>query len=324
METNMDKEEQIDINILKEVCEESDEETANALKESAKSVKEHIKATSMVIHHNKQKNKNSGGAPLHQKIPWDPEVVELFNEKFPGVDIYKLSLKELQTLYHEVEALREEFSLVELAYKTLSNAAYGASSSPSFYFYNLELAKDITGECRNLTRFFWDNLPVFFHETIWERKDLWEKFGFELDESKHDLCRETAVACYSDTDSVTGDTELRLKLRNIPIISSFDYFYDYLINILKIQPITEPDGKQIIPVPDFIEVLNWTPEKGTYYAKMRYLMCHPVKKDLYKIETENGKKITATADHSVMVEDNKSTRSIKTGELKVGDRLFTF
>lgn len=320
----MNKEEQIDLNILKEVCEESDEETANALKESAKSVKDHIKATSIVIHHNKSKSKNAQPGARHEKIAWDPEVAELFNEKFPGVDIYKLSLEELRTLYQEVEALREEFSLVELAYKTLSNAAYGASSSPSFYFYNLELAKDITGECRNLTRFFWDNLPVFFHETIWERKDLWKKFGFELDESKHDLCRETTVACYSDTDSVTGDTELRLKIRNIPIISSFDDFYNYLINILKISPITDPSGKQIIPIPDFIEVLNWAPEKGTYYVKMRYLMCHPVKKDLYKIETKNGKKITATGDHSVMVEDNKSVRSIKTGELKVGDNLFTF
>lgn len=319
------KKQEVDLNILKEVCEEPDEVTTQALQDSSKLIKEHIKATSMVVHHKGDPHKEEKSEHKHHdKIKWDPEVVDLFKEKFPGVDIYKLSLDELKTLYQEVEALREEFSLVELAYKTLSNAAYGASSSPSFYFYNLELAKDITGECRNLTKFFWNNLPVFFHETIWERKDLWKKFGFELDESKHDLCRETAVSCYSDTDSVTGDTKLHLKVKQVPIISSFDDFYDYLVNILKIEPKTEPSGKQIISVPDFVEVLNWTPEKGKYYVKMKYLMCHPVKKSLYRIETKNGKTVTATGDHSIMVIQDDVIKSVPTSELNKENNLITF
>lgn len=314
----------IDLSLLKEICEESEEETLKSIKESNKKLKETLKTVSkssstLIVHHNEAKK-----AKHKDRIKWDPEVVELFKEKFPGIDLYSLSLTELKELYQEVEALREEFSLIELAYKTLSNAAYGASSSPSFYFYNLELAKDITGECRNLTRFFWNNLPVFFHETIWERKDLWEKFGFELDESKHDLCREMTVSCYSDTDSVTGDTELHLKVRNVPIKSSFDDFYDYLINILKVEPTVDLNGKQIIPVPDYIQVMNWSPEKGTYYAPMKYLMCHPVQKDLYQITTKNGKTVTATEDHSIMIFKNNQVKSLPTGEIAVGEKLVTF
>lgn len=319
------KEQDVDLNILKEVCEEPDEVTTKALQDSSKLIKKHIKATSIVVHHKDESPKEEKSeCKHHDKIKWDPEVVDLFKEKFPGVDIYKLSLAELKTLYQEVEALREEFSLVELAYKTLSNAAYGASSSPSFYFYNLELAKDITGECRNLTKFFWNNLPVFFHETIWERKDLWKKFGFELDESKHELCKETTVSCYSDTDSVTGDVELHLMVKQVPIISSFDDFYDYLVNILKIEPKIDQSGKQIIPVPDFVEVLNWTPERGKYYTRMKYLMCHPIKKALYRIETKNRKTVTTTADHSVMVIQDGIIKSIPSSQINKENSLLTF
>jgi DNA polymerase elongation subunit (family B) len=314
-------EEKLDLSILKEICDESDEETKEQLKKSHESLKKRIKSTSLVIHHKDLENNQER---TENGIKWDPEVVDLFKEKFPGVDIYSLSLEELKRLYDDVEALREEFSLIELAYKLLSNGAYGASSSPNFYFYNLELAKDITGECRNLTKYFWKNLEKFFHETIWERKDLWEKFGFELDESKHDLCRQMTVSCYSDTDSVVGETEIHLLMHNVSIVTSFEEFYDYLRNVLKIVPCVDPNGKEVFQIPDYIKVQNWSKEKGLYYTPMKYLMCHPVCKDLYKIETENGKKVVVTGDHSVMAINNNELESVATKELNENDKLITF
>jgi DNA polymerase elongation subunit (family B) len=314
-------EEKLDLSILEEICDESDEETKEQLKKSHESLKKRIKATSLVIH---PKDLGNNQERAENGIKWDPEVVDLFKEKFPGVDIYSLSLEELKQLYDDVEALREEFSLIELAYKLLSNGAYGASSSPNFYFYNLELAKDITGECRNLTKYFWRNLEKFFHETIWERKDLWEKFGFELDESKHDLCRQMTVSCYSDTDSVVGETEIHLLMHNVPIVTSFEEFYDYLRNVLKIVPCVDPNGKEVFQIPDYIKVQNWSKEKGLYYTPMKYLMCHPVCKDLYKIETENGKKVVVTGDHSVMVINNNELESVPSNALKINDKLITF
>lgn len=314
-------EEKLDLSILEEICNEPDEETKSEIKKSHESLKKRIKSTSLIIHH---KDSENDSKKEEKRIKWDPEVVELFKEKFPGVDIYSLSLDELKQLYDDVEALREEFSLIELAYKLLSNGAYGASSSPNFYFYNLELAKDITGECRNLTKYFWKNLEEFFHETIWERKDLWEKFGFELDESKHDLCRQMTVSCYSDTDSVVGETEIHLLIHNVPIVTSFEDFYDYLRNDLKIKPCVDPNGKEVFQIPDYITVQNWSKERGLYYAPMKYLMCHPVRKDLYQIETENGKKVVVTGDHSVMIEKNDEIKSVSSKELKENDKLITF
>jgi DNA polymerase elongation subunit (family B) len=135
-------------------------------------------------------------------MKFSEDIVKLMEERYPGKDIYNMSLEELESFRDEIENLRHEYSLLELANKLSGNGAYGASAAAQFYFYNVSLAGDITGECRNLTKTMWHKLDKFFHETIWERKDLWEKFNFALDESKHDWYRTQTVSCYSDTDSV--------------------------------------------------------------------------------------------------------------------------
>ena len=139
-----------------------------------------------------------------EPMKFHDDVINLMNEKFPQkfANIYNMSIDELKAFRIEVEDLRHEYSLLELAMKLLGNGLYGCCANRFFYFYNMALAGDITGECRNLTKTMWHNLEVFFHETLWERKDLWEKFNFELNESKHDWYRSTPVSVYSDTDSV--------------------------------------------------------------------------------------------------------------------------
>jgi hypothetical protein len=135
-------------------------------------------------------------------MEFSKDIQDLLATRYPGKDIYSMSLDELKSFREEVENLREEYSLIELGYKLISNSLYGASANVFFYFYNLALAGDITGECRELTKWMWNRMELFFHEDIWNRKDLWEKFDFELDESKHDWYREQPISTYSDTDSV--------------------------------------------------------------------------------------------------------------------------
>jgi len=130
------------------------------------------------------------------------DIVQLMKEHFPDKDIYQMNLEELKAFKEEVTILRQEYWLLEMACKALGNAAYGAAANQYFYFFNIALAGDITGECRHLTKTMWHNLENFFHETLWERKDLQEQFGFELDESKHDWYRQQTISIYSDTDSV--------------------------------------------------------------------------------------------------------------------------
>lgn len=136
------------------------------------------------------------------KLQLSEEVQQFLKNEYPNADIDNMSLEELEIFKEEISNKRQEYALLENAQKTLGNAAYGAAASPYFYFFDVDLAADITGECRNLTKTMWQKTEEWFHEGIWERKDLWRKFNFELDESKHDWYRNQVVSVYSDTDSV--------------------------------------------------------------------------------------------------------------------------
>jgi len=235
-------------------------------------------------------------------IQFSPDIEELLKEKFPNKDIYQMSLHELKQFREEVEDLRHEYSLLELAFKTLANAAYGSSANRFFYFYNVYLAADITGECRNLTKTMWNDLEHFFHETIWERKDLWKQFDFALDESKHDWYRTQPVSIYSDTDSIRGDSLLLIKYRNeILKVSIRDLFkFNYKFTGAFNYNLNDP-SKEITPGLDDIEVLNYTEEKGIHFVPIKYIMKHRVSKEQFKIKTKSGKEIIVTGDHSCIV-----------------------
>ena len=139
---------------------------------------------------------------MSEKTKFSEDIQQILKEKFPDKDMYNMSLEELELFKEEVLELRQQYSLLETGAKLCGNAAYGASANKNFYFYNVNLAADITGECRLLTKTMWSNINNFFHETLWERKDLWEKFDFALDFSKKDWYNKQPVSIYSDTDSV--------------------------------------------------------------------------------------------------------------------------
>lgn len=346
---------------LNNIYNETDDETSNKLDNNKKLVEESVKnenktitfdtgsvlkssneniGPSLIIHENKNDNKNKEEEKTTQslvegQIKWDQEVIDLFNEKFPNKDIYNMSLEDLKHLRDDVEALREEYSLIEQAYKVLSNAAYGASANAKgFYFYNLAVAGDITGECRALTKYFWTHLEKFFHEDIWKRKDLWKKFGFELDESKHDLCRSLPVSCYSDTDSVDKDSFIYIKEiiynKNKEIIATnyntytFNNFWNYLCKVKHCTWHKNENGQKIIAVPDNIFILNWTKKNGLFFTPMKYIMQHYIDKDIYRITSESGKTVEMTGDHSLIVLRNNCMCPVKPKDIKIEtDKIIT-
>lgn len=258
------------------------------------------------------------------QIKWDQDVIDLFNEKFPNKDIYNMSLDDLKHLRDDVEALREEFSLIELAYKVLSNGAYGASANAKgFYFYNLAVAGDITGECRALTKYFWTHLEEFFHDTIWERKDLWEQFGFELDENKRELCRSLPVSCYSDTDSVVSDSIIYIKENDNEECKkiTIKQFEELLKNKYGHVGYKNENGQIMYAVPNCISVLNIKDSKPVW-CKMRYLMSHDVNKPIYNIKTESGKSVTVTSDHSCIVVRDGKQIELKAKDINIETDMF--
>lgn len=229
---------------------------------------------------------------------FSPEIKTFLETFYPDVDMDNMSLEELKLFKEEITHKRQEYALLENGTKILANAAYGACASPYFTFFNASLAADITGECRELTKTMWKNLEDFFHETIWERKDLWEKFDFELDESKHDWYRNQTVTCYSDTDSCDKNSKLTLLIDNQIVRMTISDLFDYLNSDSRKTMINE-NGSEFAYT-DKIKVLNYKDGKIDF-VPIKWVMKHKVTKPKFKIKTKSGKEIIVTNDHSCIV-----------------------
>ena len=252
-----------------------------------------------------------GNGVVEIKMTFSPDIVELLEHHFENGDIYNMSIQELKAMQTEATELRQEYSLLELACKTLGNAAYGASASPFFYFFNASLAADITGECRNLTKTMWGKLEEFFHETIWERKDLWEKFNFALEESKHDWYRKQPVSIYSDTDSIAENSVLLIRYNGNVQRISIKQLYDKL-QLIGIQSTTDT-GHNLLEVEN-LEIANYV-NNEVIFVPIKRLIKHKVSKTRFRIKTKSGKEIIVTGDHSCIVFRNGEKIAIKAKDI---------
>lgn len=249
----------------------------------------------------------------NEHIEFSDDIKELLKHHFDNeIDIYSMDNDMLKLFRNEVVELRQEYSLLELAMKTLGNAAYGASASPFFYFFNTALAADITGECRNLTKTMWNKLEEFFHETIWERKDLWDEFGFELDESKHEWYRNQPVSCYSDTDSCFDGSILYIKRGNQVLKRTFiELWRDTVEEHMPFGLGTH--GQEMCCSDDY--VLNYDEKRGLHWVPIKYIMKHGTKKRKFSVKTKSGKEIIVTEDHSCVVIRNGEKIAVKASEI---------
>lgn len=254
-------------------------------------------------------------------MQFSDQIQTFINEEFSGINFEELDLDTLKQLRTDISQKREEYALLELACKLSGNAAYGASANAAFPFFNVNLAADITGECRELTKFMWNRLEQFFHEDIWERKDLWKQFDFELDESKKEWYSQQVVSCYSDTDSCVRVSKLDLKTQNGNIKKTIgDLFKE---ESYKSDPIITEDGHEIL-MPNDIKVKNYTKENGLYYVPIKRIIRHKVSKTKFKITSKSGKEIIVTGDHSCIVFRDGQQLTIKAKDInKETDKILT-
>ena len=248
-----------------------------------------------------------------ETIDFSQDIKDIVKNNFNDVDLYSLNKEQLEKMKEEVEELREEYFLLEIGCKTLGNAAYGAAANQFFYFFNVDLAGDITGECRNLTKTMWHKLEEWFHEGIWERKDLWEKFDFKLDESKHDWYRTKHISIYSDTDSCSKKSLLLIKdNKNIENKVTIESLFNKSLMDNGLTDLTQ-NNQEIVKC-DY-NTLNWTEEKGLEYVPIKYIMRHKVSKPQFKIKTKSGKEIIVTGDHSCIVFRNGEEMVVKAKDI---------
>lgn len=142
-------------------------------------------------------------------------------------DLYKYNVDQLHEFYHELKNEITYYSCHEQAMKLLMNSMYGGSSHPAFYWFNMALANDITGESRNLIHKMEQHIPEWFREHWIESTDLHAKLGIEVDVEKAKRVLEEAPLITEEMDPdayhkrsyvtvVYGDTDsLYISYNNI-------------------------------------------------------------------------------------------------------------
>lgn len=91
----------------------------------------------------------------------------------------------------------------EQAYKYLMNSLYGGSSHVAFFWFNMFLANDITGEARNIIHKMEYHIPGYMAENWPKMTDFHKKYNIELKDCfKSNSVTDCLSICYGDTDSL--------------------------------------------------------------------------------------------------------------------------
>ena len=106
-------------------------------------------------------------------------------------------------------------------------------------------------------------------------------------------------------DSVTGDSLIKTNRGDIRIDELFEKG-----KLVKHNVLSTFQNK------DYVDCEYWAFVSPTKLKKIKYIMRHWVEKDLYKITTKKGKRVTVTEDHSLMTPYGEATpKSLQIGSV---------
>jgi len=117
---------------------------------------------------------------------------------------------------------------------------------------------------------------------------------------------------YGDTDSTSYDT--------IIITNNGEYTIEELYNM----NIGQNMGKTLLgheSVKCSFNVLNWSEDKNLYFAPVKRIIRHKVKKSKWKLRTKQGKEIIITNDHSMIVFRQGKKIKIKPAQILKDDKI---
>lgn len=181
----------------------------------------------------------------------------------------------------------------QLAIKIAINSLYGSLGESNFLFFDIRMATTITLAGQLAIR--------------WISNTFNEKLGEMLKTKDKDY------VLYADTDSVAGDSVIRIN----GLEQSIESFYDSCQVFIKRDELNKDYVK---PVDDTF-TLSINPETQELESKkIKYVMKHKVKKKMFRI-TLNGKSVEVTADHSIIIKRDGKILNVKPTEIIKTDEL---
>jgi len=131
------------------------------------------------------------------------------------------------------------------------------------------------------------------------------------------ICKkEMDYVVYNDTDSCVGSSLVYVNDKQIPIEKLYDMFSDYTKY--------DPENQNFVKPTVGITTKSFNTEKEQIETKqIKYVMKHKVKKEMFRITSEDGNSVVVTGDHSVIVRRNNAYASIKPKYIVEDDIIIT-
>lgn len=120
-----------------------------------------------------------------------------------GNDIMKFSSDELKDFKRVLQNEIVYLDTNQLAMKLLMNSMYGGASHVSFYWYNMNVANDITGESRNLIHMMEHHIPDYIAKNWMTMTDVHKELGIEVDQEK---AKQVLKDAYYVPENIDPDT----------------------------------------------------------------------------------------------------------------------
>ena len=160
-------------------------------------------------------------------------VKDLENIGISGVtctqDLRKMSEQELKAIIPIIKNEIVYLDSNQLAMKYLMNSMYGGASHVNFYWYNMNIANDITGEARNLIHRMEHHIPDFIKKNWTTLYDVHKQLGIEVDPEKAKEVLENAYYVPKEVDPDTYNEPSFV----IPVYGDTDSLYISYENLLK-------------------------------------------------------------------------------------------
>jgi DNA polymerase elongation subunit (family B) len=201
--------------------------------------------------------------------------------------------------YDKTSELAKKISIASVKEQSakidILNSGYGCIGQGNFLFYDVRLVESIT---------YGGKLSI-----LWASQVANDTLNRVLKTENEDF------VIYNDTDSVGGDSIIRINGDEQSIESFYDSCEEFIkrdeFNRNFVKPVSDTFTLSINPITQELES-----------KQIKYVMKHKVKKKMFKI-TVNGKSVNVTADHSIIVRRNGKIIDVKPTEISRTDELIS-
>lgn len=152
-----------------------------------------------------------------------------YPEIYSTQDLINLGIERLTNMRPIVQNEIVYLDTNQLAMKLMMNSIYGGASHVSFYWYNMNLANDITGEARDLIHRMEHHVPDFIKKNWLNLHDLHKQLGIEVcpEQAKKVLAETYYVPKEQDPDTYNEPSYV------LPIYGDTDSLYISYDGLLK-------------------------------------------------------------------------------------------